>query len=66
MKRSEIDLTEILNVLEEVRSEDCPRVPQKVIEDICVCEYENQDNRGKAYQETKKIINAYFQATVDN
>ena len=53
------NLTELLAVLEEIRSKEFPDVPKDMIERIAEAQFENQDERNKARTETMRIIAEY-------
>ncbi len=50
------NLTELLKILEEIRSSKYPDVPKELIEQIAISQYDNQDNRNKARTETMRIL----------
>ena len=54
------NLTELLEVLEEIRSKEFPDVPKDMIERIAEVQFENQDERNKARTETMRIIAEYI------
>lgn len=58
MMTSNID--DLLKVLEEIRSEEYPEIPKEVIEQIARTQFNNQDNRSKARNDTLQIINDYL------
>ena len=58
------NLTELLAVLEEIRSKEFPDVPKEMIERIAVAQFENQDERNKARTETMRIIAEYVNKIV--
>ena len=53
------NLTELLSVLEEIRSKEFPDVPKEMIEKIALSQYDNQDDRNKARSETMRVIAEY-------
>lgn len=53
------NLTELLNVLEEIRSTEYPNVPKEMIEQIALAQFENQDNRNKARTDTMRLVAEY-------
>ena len=53
------NLTELLAVLEEIRSKDFPDVPKELIERIAVSQFDNQDDRNKARTDTMHVIAEY-------
>lgn len=60
------NLTELLAVLEEIRSKEFPDVPKEMIERIAVAQFENQDERNKARTETMRIIAEYVNKIVSS
>lgn len=54
------NLDELLEVLEEIRREKYPHIPAEVIRDIVVAQYDNQDKRLEARNETTKIVNSFL------
>lgn len=54
------NLTELLEVLEEIRSKDFPDVPKDLIERIAVSQFDNQDDRNKARADTMHVIAEYI------
>lgn len=54
------NLNELCNVLEKIRQENYPDVPQQLIEKILMIEYENQDDRAEAAKRVLKTIEQYF------
>lgn len=66
--RNEIEIEELLGVLESIRQREYPNIPSKVIRDIVLTQFENQDNRALAQRNTKKIIDDFLKeedATMD-
>ncbi len=53
------NLTELLSVLEEIRSKEFPDVPKEMIEKFALSQYDNQDDRNKARSETMRVIAEY-------
>lgn len=56
------NLDELLDVLEIIRAEKYPHIPAKLIRDIVIAEYENQDNRLEARNATTKIVNEFLRS----
>ena len=54
------NVSELLEVLEKIRSEEYPDVPKELIEEIVRCQYEHQDDRNRARSETSIIIGKYI------
>ena len=53
------NLTELLAVLEEIRSKEFSDVPKEMIERIAGAQFNNQDDRNKARTETMHVIAEY-------
>ena len=53
------NLTELLTVLEEIRSKEYPDVPKELIVRIAESQFINQDDRTKARNETMRVITEY-------
>lgn len=53
------NLTELLDVLEEIRSKEFPNVPKEMVEKIALSQFDNQDDRSKARSETMQVIAEY-------
>lgn len=53
------NLTELLTVLEEIRSKDFPDVPKELVEKIAMSQFDNQDDRNDARNETMRTIAEY-------
>lgn len=53
------NVTELLAVLEEIRSKEYPDVPKEMIEQIALAQFDNQDDRNKARVETMQVIASY-------
>lgn len=54
------NLNELRNVLEKIRQENYPEIPQELIEELLTIEYENQDDRVKAAKKVLKAIDEYL------
>lgn len=64
MMRNEIEVEELLQVLEKIRVEQYPDIPPKVIRDIVLTQYENQDERTEGRRNTNKIIEIFLKNIV--
>ena len=62
--RSEVEVEELLAVLEAIRAEQYPDIPSKVIQDIVLAEYENQDDQVEGHRTVKKAIDDFLRETV--
>lgn len=54
------NLNELMTVLEEIRSTEYPDVPKEMIERIALAQYDNQDDRNKAKNETMQVITEFI------
>ena len=57
--RTRKNLDELMEVLEEIRSNEYSDVPKELIEKIAATQYENQDDPNKARNETIRIVAEY-------
>ena len=57
---SRVNVVELLNTLEEIRSSKYPYIPKEIIESIVTAEFENQDDRGRAQEKVRKILENYL------
>ena len=55
-----VEITELIAVLEKIRSEQHPDIPASLIQDIVSAEFALQDDRTKARRDTQKIIDDYL------
>lgn len=58
------NLTELLEVLEGIRKEKYPDIPADLIRRIAIVQYDNQDKRLIASDETNKIVNEFLNKVV--
>jgi len=54
------NLDELLDVLERIRKEKYPHIPSKVIRDIVIAQYDNQDKRLEARNRTNRIVTEFL------
>lgn len=54
------NLNELMTVLEEIRSKEYPDVPKEIIERIALAQYDNQDDRNKAKNETMQVLTEFI------
>ena len=54
------NLDELLDVLEGIRKQKYPHIPAKVIRDIVIAQYDNQDKRLEARNRTNKIVTDFL------
>ena len=58
MKNVEVD--ELVKVLETIRKEKYPDLPEELISNIVNVQFKNQDDRVKARNDTKKLIDTFL------
>ena len=54
------NLDELLDVLEDIRKKKYPNIPAEVIRKIATTQYDNQDNRLEARNQTNKIVSDFL------
>ncbi len=64
MMKSKIEVEELIGVLEKIRQEKYPEIPDTLIRDIVASEFEQQDSRPQAQKAAKKLIADFLKATV--
>lgn len=57
---SKVEVTELIGVLEKIRQEKYPDVPEQLIKDIVENEFEMQDDRTQARKVTKRLIDEFL------
>lgn len=60
MMKSNVEVEELIGVLEKIRSEKYPDIPESLIRDIVATEFEQQDDRAQARKNTKKLIDEFL------
>lgn len=60
MMKSNVEVEELISVLEKIRSEKYPDIPELLIRDIVATEFEQQDDRAQARKNTKKLIDEFL------
>ena len=60
MKKSNIEVEELIGVLEKIRGEKYPEIPETLIREIVAAEFEQQDDRAQARKNTKKLIDEFL------
>ena len=60
MMKSNVEVEELIGVLEKIRKEKYPEVPESLIRDIVANEFEQQDDRAQARKGTKKLIDEFL------
>ena len=64
MTMNKIEVEELLNVLEMIRNEKFPDIPQDLIRGIVNAQFEKQDDRTQARRDTKKLIDDFLKEFV--
>lgn len=54
------NIEELLQSIEEIRSEHYPHISRKVLEEIVRTELENQDDRASSLREVQAILDEYL------
>lgn len=54
------NLDELMATLENVRAKKYPDIPKELVEKIAIAQYNYQDDRAKARNETIKIVASYL------
>ena len=54
---SKVEIEELINVLEEIRSTKYPDIPAELIKNIVYAEFEKQDDRA---QDAKKLVEDFL------
>ena len=54
--KSKVEVEELIGVLEKIRREKYPEIPETLIRDIVAGEFEQQDSRPQAQKATKKLL----------
>ncbi len=58
------NLNELLDVLEGIRKEKYPHISPEIIREIVTAQYENQDKRLEARNQTNRIVTEYLNKMV--
>ena len=64
MMKSKVEVEELIGVLETIRREKYPEIPEILIRDIVAGEFEQQDSRPQAQKATKKLIADFLKDAV--
>lgn len=64
MMKSKVEVEELIGVLEKIRREKYPEIPETLIRDIVAGEFEQQDSRPQAQKATKKLIADFLKDAV--
>lgn len=60
MMKSNVEVKELIGVLEKIRKEKYPDIPETLIRKIVANEFEQQDDRTQARKGTKKLIEEFL------
>lgn len=60
MMKSNVEVEELIGVLEKIRKEKYPDIPETLIREIVANEFEQQDDRTQARRGTKKLIEEFL------
>ena len=60
MMKTNVEVEELIGVLEKIRKEKYPEIPESLIRDIVANEFEQQDDRAQARRGTKKLIDDFL------
>ena len=66
MTMNKVEVQELLNVLEVIRSEKHSSIPADLIAQIVQAQFENQDDRAQGRHQTQKLIDAFLLTAVDD
>ena len=58
--KSNVEVEELIGVLEIIRKEKYPEIPEQLIREIVANEFEQQDDRAQAKKGTKKLIDEFL------
>ena len=60
------NLDELLDVLEEIRKENYPHIPQEIIREIVITQYDNQDKRPEARNGTNLVVSNFLNKVIQS
>lgn len=55
-----IEIDELIQVLEEIRSTQHPDIPADLIRNIVYTQFEKQDDRAQSRKDTKKLVDDFL------
>ena len=55
-----VDKSELIAVLEEIRTTKYSQIPATLIKDINIAQFENLDNRGKGRTDMRKLVDDFM------
>lgn len=55
-----VDKSELIAVLEEIRTTKYSQIPATLIKDIIIAQFENLDNRGKGRTDMRKLVDDFM------
>lgn len=57
---SKVEIEELINVLEEIRSTKYPDISAELIKNIVYAEFEKQDDRAQGRKDAKKLVEDFL------
>lgn len=60
-----IEIDELIQVLEEIRSTQHPDIPADLIRNIVYTQFEKQDDRAQSRKDTKKLVDDFLKTVTD-
>lgn len=60
-----IEIDELIQVLEEIRSTQYPDIPADLIRNIVYTQFEKQDDRAQSRKDTKKLVDDFLKTVTD-
>lgn len=60
MMKNNVEVEELIGVLEKIRQEKYPEIPESLVREIVANEYEQQDDRAQARKGTKRLIDEFL------
>ena len=58
--KSNVEVEELIGVLEKIRKEKYPDIPETLIREIIANEFEQQDDRSQSQKGTRKLIEDFL------
>lgn len=60
-----IEIDELIQVLEEIRSTQYPDIPADLIKNIVYAQFEKQDDRAQSRKDTKKLVDDFLKTVTE-
>lgn len=60
MMKNKIEIGELIGVLEKIRAEKYPDIPEELVREIVIQEFEQQDDRLTARKKTRRLIDEFL------